>query len=1020
MVLKKIDNRIRVLIENGVAEKHRTMFVIVGDHAKDQVVILHHMLSKAQVKARPSVLWCYKKELGFSSHRKKRMKQLQKKIKSGTLDIKKDDPFELFIAATNIRYCYYNETHKILGNTYGMLVLQDFEAISPNLLARTIETIEGGGIICILLKTMKSLKQLYTITMDVHARYRTEAHQKVVGRFNERFLLSLASCKKCLVLDDQLRILPISTESRNLTPIPPKSKEDSFTPEELELKELKDSLQDTQPVGYLVNHCKTVDQAKALLKFIEAISEKTLRTTVTLTAARGRGKSSSMGLAIAAAIAFGYSNIFVTSPSPENLKTLFEFIFKGFDALEYQEHLDYELIQSTNPDFNKAIIRVNVFREHRQTIQYIHPTDAHKLGQAELVVIDEAAAIPLPFVKKLLGPYLVFMASTVNGYEGTGRSLSLKLIQQLREKSVNTTAAKTADGESKSDGATPGGRLLWELTLSESIRYANGDVIEKWLNELLCLDATVVPRISSGCPIPDECELYYINRDTLFAYHKASEIFLQRIMSLYAASHYKNTPDDLQLMSDAPAHHLFCLLGPVDPTQNTLPEVLCFIQVSLEGEISKDTIMSSLSRGKRASGDLIPWTISQQFNDSDFASLSGARVVRIATHPDFQGMGYGKRALQQLIMYYEGKMPDVGEDVLTEEHSMEISAEDGDLLKEQIEPRKNLPPLLSKLSERPPEKLDYVGVSYGLTAQLLRFWKKSDFIPVYVRQTANNLTGEHTCIMLRMLNDEDITEKDDNWLQSYWIDFRRRIMSLLSFQFREFTASLGLGILQNKFTKENDFTDIPKHELDLIFTKYDLRRLDLYSRNMVDYHLIMDLIPEVAMLYFSSRMNFKLSTVQSAILLGIGLQRKSVDALEKELELPSSQILGLFTRILRKVTQYLNGIVEKVVEKSLAPARAIVMEPTAKSLDKELDEAEQEFKDKQKAEIENLKSLDFSEYAISGNDEEWNIALGKSKNLGNISITSSKEKRKENAIEDEMKKTKKAKKAKMHHKRDRR
>lgn len=52
------------------------------------------------------------------------MKQLQKKIKSGTLDLKKDDPFELFIAATNIRYCYYAETHKILGNTYGMCVLQ--------------------------------------------------------------------------------------------------------------------------------------------------------------------------------------------------------------------------------------------------------------------------------------------------------------------------------------------------------------------------------------------------------------------------------------------------------------------------------------------------------------------------------------------------------------------------------------------------------------------------------------------------------------------------------------------------------------------------------------------------------------------------------------------------------------------------------------------------------------------------------------------------------------------------------
>lgn len=40
----------------------------------------------------------------------------------------------------------------------------------------------------------------------------------------------------------------------------------------------------------------------------------------------------------------------------------------GF-ALPHQEHLDYEIIQSLNPEFNKAVIRVNVFREHRQTVQ---------------------------------------------------------------------------------------------------------------------------------------------------------------------------------------------------------------------------------------------------------------------------------------------------------------------------------------------------------------------------------------------------------------------------------------------------------------------------------------------------------------------------------------------------------------------------------------------------------------------------------------------------------------------------
>ena len=59
--------------------------------------------------------------------------------------------------------------------------LQDFEALTPNLLARTMETVEGGGIIILLLSTLTSLTQLYTLTMDVHARYRTESHQKVTG-----------------------------------------------------------------------------------------------------------------------------------------------------------------------------------------------------------------------------------------------------------------------------------------------------------------------------------------------------------------------------------------------------------------------------------------------------------------------------------------------------------------------------------------------------------------------------------------------------------------------------------------------------------------------------------------------------------------------------------------------------------------------------------------------------------------------------------------------------------------------
>lgn len=57
-----------------------------------------------------------------------------------------------------------------------------------------------------------------------------------------------------------------------------------------------------------------------------------------MTAGRGRGKSAALGLGISAAIGFGYSNVFVTAPSPENMKTMFEFLFKGFDLLNYTEH----------------------------------------------------------------------------------------------------------------------------------------------------------------------------------------------------------------------------------------------------------------------------------------------------------------------------------------------------------------------------------------------------------------------------------------------------------------------------------------------------------------------------------------------------------------------------------------------------------------------------------------------------------------------------------------------------------
>ena len=118
--------------------------------------------------------------------------------------------------------------------------------------------------------------------------------------------------------------------------------------------------------------------------------------------------------------------------------------------------------------------------------------------------------------------------------------------------------------------------------------------------------------------------------------------------------------------------------------------------------------------------------------------------------------------MELLIKYFENQLVDfdnVQTDELEEMILKKIKAPAPETSKksskdEKIKPKKNLKPILQKLSERKPAPLDYIGTSYGVTKELFTFWKKNLFIPVYLRQTANELTGEHTCVMMRPINTE--------------------------------------------------------------------------------------------------------------------------------------------------------------------------------------------------------------------------------------------------------------------------
>lgn len=715
-----------------------------------------------------------------------------------------------------------------------------------------------------------------------------------------------------------------------------------------------------------------------------------------------RVQSAALGLAIAGALGLGYANIFVTAPSPENLRTLFEFIFKGLDELGYKEHIDYDLVESTNPAFGKAVVRVNVYRTHRQTVQYIQPQHHAKLAQAELLVIDEAAAIPLPLVKAMLGPYLVFLCSTVNGYEGTGRSLSLKLIQQLR--------AQGAQLQSKQGGAgggtgEPGGRTFREILLQEPIRYSLGDPIERWLNDLLCLDAAEhMPPVPARLPHPDECELYYVERDTLFSGHKASEAFLQRMMALYVSSHYRNTPNDLLLLADAPAHHVFALLGPVDESQSSLPDILAVVQVSLEGTVSKKSAVASLAAGQLPQGDLIPWTVGQQFQDSDFPALSGARIVRIAVHPEVPRAGYGTRALEVLRRYYEGDIADLleaddeapGKSAANGGSSAGNGASNGHgLLEEQLKPRQGLPPLLTNLADRPAERLHYLGTSFGLTQQLYSFWRKNLYLPVYLRQNTSDVTGEHTVIMLRALRSPEVS--DSAWLGPFVSDFRMRFTSLLAGPFRAFGPALALSILDPRLRFAEDEaaaaaaqgagSSAALRADGQPLSPYDLKRLQAYASNLVDHHLIADLLPPLARAYFAGKIPATLSYSQAAILLCLGLQQRDVTAVEEELQLPSSQVLALFSKAIRRLYSHLRAAKEAEVERTLPKAKVVEMLPHETGLDEELEEGAREVKEAMRAA---LRPEELEQYAIRGVDADFEAAVpGTLKSGGVVSVRKS-------------------------------
>lgn len=131
-----------------------------------------------------------------------------------------------------------------------------------------------------------------------------------------------------------------------------------------------------------------------------------------------------------------------------------------------------------------------------------------------------------------------------------------------------------------------------------------------------------------------------------------------------------------------------------------------------------------------------------------------------------------------------------------------------------------------------------------------------------------------------MLRNLDSSDNKLN-LGAFVTDFKRRFISLLSSHFKNMEISLAVDILSPNITtkqiEEEAEEELDAEKLSMFITHLDLKRLNAYADNMVDFHLILDLLPTLCRLFFYKDFgSLKVSYCQAAILLGLGLQNRTI------------------------------------------------------------------------------------------------------------------------------------------------
>lgn len=445
---------------------------------------------------------------------------------------------------------------KHLGREHVFISIDMTKGFDPNYFSAIVGTLKGGGILNVILD--QKLSSLAVRMFDYQNTDGVSLLVKELSSFNlaetlKRFIIAcLWNSTTGILLDHEFKSRDMQADFSDC---------------------LTDALEDQ----------------KLLIDKIVRVANGRANRPLVITADRGRGKSAALGFASHKLIAESSKKIIVTSPNKANLAS-------------FRKHFSSDYVKD---DFSSFKNNSNIcFLPADKIIAETPPTD--------LLIVDEAAAIPVTLLEKLTMLYSrIVFSSTTNGYEGNGKGFDIRFKQKLINIKPQTRFA----------------------SLSLPIRWSKNDELESSCYQAFMLNY----KLASISEETDSYQFEVLSKKSL----NENQVLLNSVFALLVNAHYQTRPADLEQLLSHSNTQVMALI-------NVNEDVAAVALVNKEGNFDEQLCEQIYQSSKRLKGDLLPQSLIAHYGEKNAGRLNFFRIMRIAVHPELQNKNLGSRLITHI------------------------------------------------------------------------------------------------------------------------------------------------------------------------------------------------------------------------------------------------------------------------------------------------------------------------------------------------------------------------------------